>query len=266
VIPLRDSVPTSRPPVVTWALIAICLGVFMLQLAEDSGGTEITERLAMIPARVTDPERPIDIAVGYEQVPSRRGVKLVPVMRRAEAPPFSPWLTLLTCIFLHGGWLHCLGNMWFLWIFGDNVEDRLGRGRYLLFYLGCGVLASLAHFFTDPHSSTPVVGASGAIAGVMGAYMVLYPHSKVLTLLPLGIFLELIVVPAPLFLGIWFALQLFSGTLSLGSVATGGVAWWAHIGGFAVGAAVALLLRASDHLRPEPPTFTLSRRRVGRLF
>src|SRR5690606_5683097 len=127
-----------------------------------------------------------------------------------------------------GGWLHLLGNMWFLYIFGDNVEDRLGHVGYLLFYLGAGVIASGVHLVTNSSSMIPTVGASGAIAGVMGGYFVLYPHSRVLTLVPIFIFIHIMVIPAPVFLGIWFLLQFFQGTFSLGAVQAGGVAWWAH--------------------------------------
>jgi len=259
-IPLRDSIQTTRVPVVNWLLIAACALVFLLQLDESREDSGITEALALIPARLSHPDQPVTIAVG--EMVDRFG-RVRTVARVAERAAVPEWLTLLTCTFLHGGLLHIVGNMLFLWIFGDNVEERLGRLRYLVFYLGCGTAASLAHYLSDPESTMPTVGASGAIAGVMGAYLVLYPHAKVLTLVPIFFFLELVVLPAPLFLGVWFVLQLFQGVASLGSVATGGVAWWAHIGGFGVGAAVAALLRAGGQLRPAPPAFTLTRRRFG---
>jgi hypothetical protein len=159
-------------------------------------------------------------------------------------------LTVLTCIFLHGGWMHFLGNVWFLHIFGDNVEDRLGHIGYLLFYLGCGVAASFTHLMTNASSEVPTIGASGAIAGVMGAYFLLYPRAMVLSAVPIVYFMEMVVLPAPLFLGIWFLLQFVSGALSITAMETTGVAWWAHIGGFAAGFVVALLLRATGETRP----------------
>jgi membrane associated rhomboid family serine protease len=139
-------------------------------------------------------------------------------------------------MFLHGGWLHFLGNMLYLWIFGDNVEDRLGHARYTVFYLLCGTVAALAQVWTRPDSMIPTIGASGAIAGVMGAYFVLFPHSRVLTLIPLLVFWELLEIPAIFFLGIWFVMQLFSGVGSLAAAGdTGGVAFWAHVAGFVAG-------------------------------
>jgi membrane associated rhomboid family serine protease len=142
-----------------------------------------------------------------------------------------------TSMFLHGGWLHLLGNMLYLYIFGDNVEDALGHVRYLLFYLACGVAASVTHLALNLDSVVPTVGASGAIAGVLGAYFLLYPKAKVLTLLPIFIFIQIVEIPAFLFLGFWFLLQFISGTVASASQNAGGVAWWAHIGGFAAGAA-----------------------------
>ncbi|OHB76929.1 MAG: hypothetical protein A2W31_10370 [Planctomycetes bacterium RBG_16_64_10] len=170
--------------------------------------------------------------------------------RALAAPPFSVWLTLLSCIFLHGGWLHFLGNMWFLFIFGDNVEDRLGHVAYLLFYLFCGVLASVAHLVANPGSTVPTIGASGAIAGVMGAYLLLYPRATVLSIVPIIFFVQIIVLPAPVFLGVWFVLQFLQGTSSLTSAQAGGVAWWAHIGGFAVGWLIAWILQGTGETSP----------------
>jgi membrane associated rhomboid family serine protease len=154
-------------------------------------------------------------------------------------------LTLVTSMFLHGGWLHFLGNMLYLWIFGDNVEDRLGHARFVLFYLLCGAAAALAHVFMNPASKIPTIGASGAIAGVMGAYFVLYPRSRVLALVPLFIIWEIIEVPAILFLGIWFLMQFFSGvgSIAAGAGERGGVAFWAHVAGFVAGMVAVLVLR-----------------------
>lgn len=248
-IPLRDNIPPRTTPVVNYSLIAACAVVFLLQL--NAGGEDsLVERYGMIPRRVTQPGARIVLPVIDQSGRPVRDLFGRQAMRPAAESPLPPWLTLLTCIFLHGGWLHFLGNMWFLHIFGDNVEDRLGHVGYLAFYLGCGVAASAAHLISDPHSSIPTVGASGAIAGVMGAYMFLYPKALVVSLIPLFYFFEILVIPAPVFLGIWFVLQFFQGVLSIASTQAGGVAWWAHIGGFAAGWLVAAVLHASGVSRP----------------
>lgn len=245
-IPLRDSVPASRTPVVRNALIVACALMWLVQLSQPDG--ELIYGLGMVPARL----------LGHDAAQIVRGrVYALP-------PAYVPeLLTMLSCTFLHGGWLHFLGNMLFLWIFGDNVEDRFGRLPFLFFYLGCGVAASAAHLASAPDSAAPTVGASGAIAGVMGAYMFLYPRSRVLALLPLGFLFLDVVLPAPFFLGYWFVLQLFQGALDGGR--GGGVAWWAHIGGFLIGAAVAGGLRVAERLRPPAPSIVLRgrRRRAG---
>jgi len=151
-------------------------------------------------------------------------------------------LTLVTSMFLHGGWLHLIGNMWYLWIFGDNVEDRLGHGRFLLFYLAAGVVASIIHAALQPGSPMPTVGASGAIAGVLGAYAFAFPRARVLTLVPIFFFIQIIAIPAMVLLGIWFAFQFIAGTMSFGVArGSGGVAWWAHIAGFVFGFLVMML-------------------------
>lgn len=249
-IPLRDDVPSARTPVVTRALVSACGLVFLLQLGDPHG--ELVDAFGMVPGRVHDPDAPT------WDLPRRlaSGRELPPV--GAAAVP--DWLTLLTCTFLHGGLLHFAGNMLFLWIFGDNVEDRFGRLRFLAFYLACGVAASAAHLLAAPDSPTPTIGASGAVAGVMGAYLLLYPHARVQMLVVLGPFLDFLVLPAPFFLGYWFLLQVVGSLFDRG--VGGGVAWWAHVGGFAVGAAVAAALRAADRLRPEPPRVTLAARRM----
>lgn len=202
-IPLRDIIPSRTAPIVTVILIAInaLAFVFELSLPEVPRQTFLTT-FGVVPADFT-------------------------------------WLTVFTSMFLHGGWLHFLGNMLYLWIFGDNVEDRMGHGRYLVFYLLCGTVAAIAQVLVSPDSTIPTIGASGAIAGVMGAYFVLYPHSRILTLIPIFVFLEVVEVPAIFFLGFWFLMQLLSG---VGSIAmrvqsgTGGIAFWAHVAGFAAGA------------------------------
>lgn len=146
----------------------------------------------------------------------------------------SAWSPLLTNLFLHGGWMHIIGNMWYIWIFGDNVEDRLGHMRFLLFYLLCGIAANLTHIFIDPGSTVPTIGASGAISGILGAYLVTFPWARVLTLIPIFFFIQFVEIPALIFLGLWFFIQLQYGTASL--LMTGAnIAWWAHIGGFIAG-------------------------------
>ncbi len=249
-IPLRDNIQARRRPIVNYALIGITSVVFLLQIA---GAPELRleERFSMIPRRVFEPEATIRVPTAVRVDPFRGQVI---EYQRAAPPPFSPWLTLLTCIFLHGGWLHFLGNMWFLAIFGDNVEDRLGRIGYLVFYLGAGLAASVAHLLTNASSEIPTVGASGAIAGVMGGYLLLYPHAKVLTLVPIFPFFLDFILPAPLFLGVWFVLQFFQGVMSIGAVQSGGVAWWAHVGGFVAGFVVVWILRRTHVLRSRPGT------------
>jgi len=162
-------------------------------------------------------------------------------------PAYFSWSSVLTSMFLHEGWVHLFGNMLYLWIFGDNVEDRLGHFGYLLFYLACGAAAALGQVAVSVDSVIPMIGASGAIAGVMGAYFVLYPHSRVLTVVFLIFFMDMIEIPAIFFLGIWFVKELFSGVGSLGaSAVNGGVAVWAHVVGFAVGAVTGLFWRVRD--------------------
>jgi membrane associated rhomboid family serine protease len=166
----------------------------------------------------------------------------------AVVPAWFSVPTLFTSQFLHAGWMHIIGNMLYLWIFGDNVEDRLGHFRYLVFYLGAGAVAAILQVLFDPFSSVPMLGASGAIAGVMGAYFVLYPHSRVLTAIFIVIFFDVVEIPAVVFLGIWFLMQVLSGVGSLGvsNAAAGGTAFWAHVGGFGVGVAIGLILRVRD--------------------
>jgi membrane associated rhomboid family serine protease len=169
--------------------------------------------------------------------------------------------TLVTSMFLHGSWMHVIGNMWYLWIFGDNVEDRLGHARFVVFYLLCGIAAALGQVFVDPRSTLPTIGASGAIAGVMGAYFVLYPRSRVLTLVPLIIFWDIIELPAILLLGFWFLMQLFSaGTIAATSSTGGGVAFAAHVVGFVTGVGAVFVLRkrqaAPDWGNGDRPTWS----------
>jgi membrane associated rhomboid family serine protease len=254
-IPLRDNVPSRTFPVVNYLMIAACAVAFLAQLADQTDNVDhLVEGLGLIPARVFHPDEPITIkqeVIGHDQFGQRRRQI---EERELPPPPISPWLTLLTCTFLHGGWMHFLGNMWFLHIFGDNVEDRFGHFGYLIFYLACGVAASFSHLMLNASSTMPTIGASGAIAGVMGAYLYLYPRANVLTLVPIVFFIQMLVIPAPVFLVIWFVLQFFQGTMSITAGESGGVAWWAHIGGFAVGFVVAWILGRTHHLSPPVET------------
>ena len=209
--PLRDENPSRSAPIITRALIVLNAAAFIYQLMLGPDLHVFMYTWGMVPARVT-------LALRY-----------------GEESLVAPSLTLLTSMFLHGGWLHLIGNMWYLWIFGDNVEDRLGRGRFLLFYLAAGLVAALLHYALNTDSRLPTVGASGAIAGVLGAYLVAFPHARVITLVPFFPFFQVMALPAVVVLGLWFVMQFFSGFLSLGFGSGGGVAWWAHIGGFAFG-------------------------------
>ena len=212
-IPLRDTIPSHSFPIVTVSLIALNTLIF-LHLWHL--GPRIGERFVL--------------HYGF-----------VPVVH-AHLASSEPWNLpavygpMFSSMFLHGSWLHLIGNMWMLWIFGDNVEDRLGRGRFLLYYLACGLAAVYLHYLTERTSGVPVIGASGAIAGVMGGYFVLFPHARVLTVIPIFIFLHIVTIPAVVFLALWFMLQLLSGIASSGAQLSSGVAWWAHVGGFIAGA------------------------------
>jgi membrane associated rhomboid family serine protease len=228
VIPLKDANPTRRTPVVTLAIIATCIVVFVYQLSLTAGGGD-----AALERFVTE----------WGVVPA----ELVRTLRAGNVLSVET-ATLVTSQFLHGGFIHIGGNMLFLWIFGNNVEDRFGRPQFLVFYLVGGVIAALAQVAIGPDSTVPTIGASGAIAATLGAYLVLFPAARVTTAIFLVFFYQLIEVPAVVVLVFWFIIQLFSGIGSLGvgdAASEGGVAFFAHIGGFIFGAAVALLVRAA---------------------
>ncbi len=219
-IPLRDLNPRSTTPFVTIMLILINVAVFLYQVSLGPRvGQQFVYTFGMIPARVPMLLTGDNVTLGQA---------------------FEP---LLTSIFLHGGWMHLIGNMWFLWIFGDNIEDYLGHFQYLLFYLICGIGAGVVHTIANLASTVPAVGASGAISGVMGAYIVLFPRSRVVTLVPLLFFFFTVQLPAVVILGYWFLIQFLSGLGSLGVPGAGGVAWWAHIGGFLLGALLVMRSR-----------------------
>jgi membrane associated rhomboid family serine protease len=208
-IPIRDAIRSKNFPVINLMIIALNAFVFLWQLTQ---GPQLSKTLflyGIVPMRYSDP--------GLSEQFSR----------------FQQWLPFLTSMFLHGGFLHILGNMWFLYIFGDNVEDRLGHIRYLFFYILCGVAAGLIHLFTNWGSKIPTIGASGAISGVMGAYLLLYPRARITTLILIFFFFQLVEIPAFVFLGYWLLLQLLSASLTSSHIE--GIAWWAHIGGFAAG-------------------------------
>lgn len=210
-IPLHDDNPTRSFPVLTVTFIAACVLVFLWQA---SLGTR-----------------------GYQASVYALGVIPAVLLNKATLPPelslVPPAMTVFTSMFLHGGFMHLAGNVLYLWIFGNNVEDAMGHGRFIVFYLLCGVVAAFGQVLQDPGSEIPMIGASGAISGVLGGYLVLYPRARVLVLIPLGFFMQLVRLPALWVLGLWFAIQLLSSVFA--SSEGGGVAWFAHIGGFIAG-------------------------------
>ena len=208
-IPLRDTQPSYTFPFVTVAIIVLNVAAFLYEFS-------------------MDPYELNFFIAHYGVIPTR-----------------FQWTDVLTSIFLHGGWMHLIGNMWFLWIYGDNVEDILGHSQYLLFYLLCGLAATMVHIGFNMDSRVPTIGASGAIAGVMGAYVVKFPHSRITTLVPITIFLTTVDIPAYFILLYWFVIQFFSGVGSVGHshLSQGGVAWFAHVGGFLAGVALILVMR-----------------------
>jgi membrane associated rhomboid family serine protease len=218
-IPLKDENPTHITPFIVYALIAINIVVFLHQISLGQGLDGFFQLYAVIPR---------ELSASLAGAPSPQ--------------PVPEIATLITSQFLHGGLAHIGGNMLFLWIFGNNIEEDLGHFKFLFFYLTCGVLAGLTHWFFGMQSSVPTVGASGAIAGVMGAYIIKYPKAKILTLIPLGIIFTTFRIPAVFFLGFWFVQQAFSSFVSLGMPEAAGVAYWAHAGGFIFGAVLGPLL------------------------
>ena len=237
--PLRDNVPSIRKPYVTIIIIVINVIIYAFQwLLPDMLNVRLIYTFGFLPARLS--ESLLNRQVSYPDL-----------------------LPLLTSMVLHGSWLHLLGNMWILWLFGDNVEDRLGHFKFFLFYLLSGVAAMSLHYITNPGSPVPAVGASGAIAGVMGAYFILFPQARITTLI-LIVFIPLFInIPAVVFLLIWFLMQVYSGTInSLAGGVGGGVAWWAHIGGFLGGILLLKLMYTGRHRRPVSYDYhwTVSRR------
>jgi membrane associated rhomboid family serine protease len=219
-IPIRDTIPSKRFPFVTIVIIGANVIIFLFQLTLGNFLNQFIYLFGLTPAYVLN-----DLH---------------------NHMYFSAALPFISSMFLHGGWVHLLGNMIYLWIFGDNIEDKLGHGRFILFYLLCGIGAAVGQIAANPLSFVPMVGASGAIAGILGGYILLFPRSRVVTLVPIFFFFYFIEIPAILFLGLWFLMQFFYGTLTLAaetSVSRSGVAWWAHVGGFITGAGLVFPFR-----------------------
>jgi membrane associated rhomboid family serine protease len=213
-IPIRDTIPSRNAPVMTWTLIAVNTAIFLFEVSLPPQQLEgLFYLFGLVPARYSHPDWALAIGL-----------------------PVDSCLPFLTSMFLHGGWLHLIGNMWTLWIFGDNVEDLMGPMRFLSFYLLTGFIAGLTHWLTNIDSTLPTVGASGAIAGVLGAYFVLFPHSRIIVMFPILFFPFFFELPAGLYLLFWSFTQIFGGTAAgLSAQEVGGVAWWAHVGGFVSG-------------------------------
>jgi len=225
VIPLHDNIPARHPPLMMWALLSLNVFIFMFELSLPNQTLEaFFYHFGIVPARFGQPARSEWI------------------LFRARC-----YLPFITSMFLHGGWVHLISNMWVLWIFGDNVEDRMGHWRFFVFYLLCGLIAGIVHSVTNSRSAIPTIGASGAIAGVLGAYFAMFPRARITVLLPIFIFPLIFTLPAALYILIWFLMQFLSGVASLaGPGQVGGVAWWAHVGGCAGGIMLYRLF-----LRPE---------------
>jgi len=219
-IPLKDDNPTTVTPVVNWTVMGLCILVFLWQVG-------------------LDPRESQEAIYAYGVIPAvlLEGARLPP-----EIALVPPEMTIFTSMFMHGGWLHLIGNMLYLWIFGDNVEDSMGHLRFIVFYLVCGTVAVFAQALPDTQSTIPMIGASGAISGVLGAYLLLYPHARVVVLIPLGFLSQIILLPAGIVLALWFGLQLLQSALTPKDVA--GVAFGAHIGGFLAGMALVPLFKS----------------------
>ena len=223
-IPIRDDIPARRFPAVTVGLLAVNVVVFLVEVIFGEAASDLIYTFGIVPARLTSEwTNPIVL------------------------------LTLGTSMYFHGGWAHLIGNMMYLWIFGDNVEDRMGRLGYFIFYSLCGVISGILQVVAAPRSPIPIIGASGAIAGVLGAYILLYPRAKVRTLVPSFYFYRSVWLPAVIVLGGWFLIQLLNGLATLNfEMQTGGVAWWAHIGGFVAGMGLMFVFRQKNYQPPLP--------------
>ena len=251
-IPYHDENMPLRTPVVTWALIAANVGAWLLvQGAGTSPGLPASVcRFGLIAGELTGavpPGTPVEIGEGL----------------RCVTDAGAPAINVITSMFMHGGWLHLLGNMWFLYLFGNNIEDSMGHGRFVVFYLLSGVVAALAQVMLDPASVVPMVGASGAISGVMGGYLVLYPRVKVHTFVPIGFFFMSVALPAWTMLVYWLVLQLLGGFTAIAGSRGGGVAFWAHIGGFVAGLVLVKLFARPDYVRAHRATTYRPARRAA---
>lgn len=224
-IPLRDQVSSRRMPFITVLLIVINIYIFLKEVMLNAALDKFIYKYAVIPAYYLKPQ-----AFNLSSIIDKN-------------------ITLVSSLFLHGSWLHLIGNMWYLWIFGDNVEDRLGHFRFLVFYILCGVTGNLAHVFINGRSTIPALGASGCIAGVLGAYFLLFPRARIVTLLPIFIFWTVAEVPAFFFLGIWFLIQFLNGYFMLPFQDKGScIAWWAHIGGFISGIILTIIFAVKGNI------------------
>lgn len=231
-IPLRHTLPRTSVPAVNRALVAANVIAFVAQLFMGSMTERVIHTFGFIPARTVNP----------------------------GAFDYAPWevaITLVTSLFLHGGFVHLFGNLIYLWVFGGAIEDVVGHGRFFFFYIACGAAGSLTHTLLFPASTVPSIGASGSIAGLLGAFLVLRPHARIVTLFPLVVYWAMAEIPAVLFLPVWFAMQFFNGYLSLraahGTYEVVGVAWWAHVGGFLFGAGLAALFRVTRRAARDTP-------------
>jgi len=242
-IPLRDENPRVIIPKVTYAIVALNIAVFLLQMgvgSDPKSDLEFTLSYGLIPAAATGATSEEIVGSREEDIYKQYGEQV-----KLDATVHSPLITIFTSMFMHGGFMHILWNMVFIWIFADNVEGLFGHTRFLIFYLICGIGAAIAQIISDPSSFIPMVGASGAIAGVLGAYMVSFPKAKVIAFLPFFFWWGMTMrIPALFYLGFWFLIQLTNGLGTIGLNTTGGVAWFAHIGGFVTGIGALYLMKA----------------------
>jgi membrane associated rhomboid family serine protease len=243
VLPIRDDNPTEIFPLFTVLIIAACVAAWVFLQGAGTSEDALTGSvcaLGAIPSEIT--------GQGGAGGPCALGG--------------LTWGAIVSSMFLHGSWMHLIGNMWFLWLFGNNIEDSMGRLRFLVFYLLTGAAATLTHVLIDPDSAVPLVGASGAISGVMGAYLVLYPHARVLTLVPLGFIMRMMQVPAWVMLGYWFLIQALSAAVTPSEAGGGGVAFWAHVGGFVAGVLLVKIFRRRELVAAKRAHVRLPRERI----
>ena len=226
-IPIRDRNPSGTFPYVTIGIIIVNIIIFLYELSLGSELGRLFMKFGVVPLKVSYYSQASDLTF------------------------INTFFPFISSMFLHGGFVHLIGNMWFLWIFGDNIEDKLGHFKFIAFYFLCGIIASSVHVFFNSQSNVPCVGASGAIAGVLGAYMVTFPRARVVTIVPLFVFIQVMELPAIVVLGFWFVIQFFNGAASITASTSGaGVAWWAHIGGFAAGVIILYIIRIFSVRKP----------------